>query len=251
MSNHELEFPFFSFLTNLSLGLTYRIGYFNSNDIFWSFSRLLGVYDRIISACLSYDEEKIVKPFLEEDVENFIIRFRVVLNDLAYALRNFYPSNLRGFPGLKGGVHPLNREFSFFDFFKFIKENPSFHQDLNEVFVKNESNLKLLRRQRDNIIHYKSKVIIFSKDVLEFAIFSNANDELTEKTSDGRVMVITTPVFSFVNSQVMFLYKFINEDMLNVYQKYAITKKLTTSKASKGSFVTCQGTNTFIKINKL
>ncbi|GAI26536.1 unnamed protein product, partial [marine sediment metagenome] len=57
-----------------------------------------------------YTNQTIIRPYIESDIESFIIRQRIILNDIAYIIRQFLPKELRGLKNPKGPTHSLNKE---------------------------------------------------------------------------------------------------------------------------------------------
>ena len=92
--------------------------YFDDGTLTQSLWRLFETYYRIILACQSKPVN--VLPFIEGDIEHFMIRFNIVLNDVGYILRQLYPTNERNMPSPSGAVHKLNKEMSINQLFEFI-----------------------------------------------------------------------------------------------------------------------------------
>ncbi|MBK7540814.1 MAG: hypothetical protein IPI57_03130 [Candidatus Competibacteraceae bacterium] len=108
------------------------------------------------------------RPFLDADVESFIIRFRIVLNDIAYVIWQLLPKNTRGLKGPRGGTHPRNREMSVFLLTEYLTANASTYSELTTAFSDATPWITRLRNDRDNVIHYKSKVVIFEGEYSKF-----------------------------------------------------------------------------------
>lgn len=73
--------------------------HFDHGTLFWSLTRLFGDYYRVVSV-LELPRQK--RPFLDADLEGFIIRLRIIQNDIAYIVWQLMPSNQRGLKGPKG-----------------------------------------------------------------------------------------------------------------------------------------------------
>jgi hypothetical protein len=147
---------------------------------------------------------------LDADIESFIIRYRIALNDLAFILRRLYPPIVRGMSGPKGPVHPEDREISIRSLEKFFKGNPEFHPELAEAFERNKPWLYRLQEQRDRLVHYKANVFVIEQmdGKLEFAILSPGKGPVEIKP-DGSLRKFTTPlVFQFVHEQLCFALAF-------------------------------------------
>jgi hypothetical protein len=125
-------------------------GHFDIGTLFWSQARLFGFYYRVLTA-LSREREE--RPFLEADIESFIIRFRIVLNDVAYVVRQLLPTSLRGLEGPKGNRHPKNQEVSISDVVRFLGKNSTEYTELANAFSANATWMHKLKAQRDNVVH--------------------------------------------------------------------------------------------------
>ena len=71
---------------------------------------------------------------MEADIESFIIRMRVVLNDIAFVIRQLFPANTRGLKGPRGGTHPKNREMSIIDIIEFLEKEGTDYPELANAF---------------------------------------------------------------------------------------------------------------------
>lgn len=119
---HSLYVPLFEVLDAIGFGEHENFRHFNTGTLFWSLTRLFGCYERVLSVTALAREDR---PFLDSDIEHYIIRFRIVLNDVAFIVRQVMPSDLRGFKGPAGGVHPKNREMSVFKLSEYLSKNSS------------------------------------------------------------------------------------------------------------------------------
>ncbi len=231
--------------------------HFEVGSLFWSLTRLFGFYDRIVSV---YDS-KGVGPnhrnavFLASDVESFIIRFRVILNDVAFVFRQLYPPKLQGLLQLEHGRRDRNKEMSFRELHKFLKRVPQLHPSLLAAIESNRSWLYTPVRQREDILHYKAMVLIFEpdNDNRGFAIIKAAGDEPSVATPEGGRRLITMPVFKFVNEQTVNLVRFINTDLVHALNAYAhdnglVQKPLGIPGSSR---MTCAGIRLFRQINDI
>ena len=229
---HSLRAPFAELLGRLGYGSFKNPNYFSDGSLSLSLVRCFGYYQRIMELEGNPDP-RLGRPqlsmFLDADVESFIIRYRVALNDLAFILRRLYPESVRGLSGPKGGVHKQDREISIRDLDKFYQAKPEFHPEMKEAFDKNRPWLDSLRDQRDRLIHYKAKVFVFEeKDgSLEFAILSPAGQDPTIEMPDGTTRIVTVPVFQFVHEQMASLWRFLNKDVVRAVEGYVARNGLT------------------------
>lgn len=248
MNNDEnyIATPFTGLMINWGISLG-KPHYFNTGTLFWSFSRLFLHYERVIRRCLEYKkgEKNNYDSALASDLESFIIRFRVVLNDLACIIRKIYPHDVPGMPGFKSGG-----EISFFDLKKFFKNHKKIHPELSSLLEKQEEWLNELKTQRDDIIHYKAMVVIFSDNEFKFQIISPTKCP-SQRFPEGGEKVIMIPVFDFINSQLLKLYNFVNSDLVSLYEEYLIKNKIEiNSKKGDCKLLVPEGF-LFKKINKL
>ena len=116
---------------------------------FWSLTRLFGCYKRVISVLPLPFEQRY---FLAADIENFVIRMHVVLNDIAYVVRQLLPKNVRGLKGPGGGTHPKNQEMSIIDMIDFLIESADQFPELSAAFAKASDWISILRDRRNNVL---------------------------------------------------------------------------------------------------
>ena len=204
------------------VGALYDIGlkikkpyYFEQSALFWSLNRLFSFYYRIVSVYNPKTTYSGDKSFLDADLESYIIRHRIILNDIAYAVWQLL--ELCGFKiGLtpKGGVHPKNKEMSFFDLHKKLSANTDPKLDGIRTAIQNGvTKFSFLKDQRDNIAHYKSTVMIFGDGPdFEFAIMNAAGTMPMVKEGEATKLVLKN-VFRFTNEQHLFLWEWMNGEL--------------------------------------
>ena len=79
--SHAIEVPLLAALRAVGFGQHENVHHFEVGTLFWSLTRLFGCYERVFASLeLPFGQ----RPYLEADVENFIIRSRIVFNDVAY-----------------------------------------------------------------------------------------------------------------------------------------------------------------------
>ena len=178
--------------------------------LFWSLERLFGYYHRIMYAL---PQPRTEHHFLAADIESYIIRFRIVLNDIAYLVWDILPHNARGLKGPRGGTHPKNREMSIFTLADFIYEESASYPELAQAFASASSWMNRLRNDRDNVIHYKAMVIVFDCKPPAFAFVNAAHTMPLEPTPDGGHKIVMLPVDEFINGQMLALHTFMHSDL--------------------------------------
>lgn len=211
-----IKMPFFEVIGNLSYFQFGGCRKISCHSLFWSLTRLFEHYYRIIDVWDPYGvgDSHLSSTFLANDIESFIVRLRILLNEVAFIIRQLYPKDARGMPSPTGKQRTANKEISINDVRKFILKNPEFDPKLTELLSKNEDWLVRLCKQRDDIVHYKSQVSIFEpgKPNMMFAITNPGGDYPMQVTQEGGSSLVLTPVFEFVNEQMASLLIFLNRD---------------------------------------
>ena len=179
---HSLFVPLFEALDAVGFGEHENFHHFNTGTLFWSLTRLFGCYERVMSAVNLPREQR---SFLDADIESYIIRFRIVLNDIAYVTWQLLPKKTRGLKEPRGGTHPKNREMSVYSLAKFLTEQSAAYPELAAVFSKATPWMTRLKNDRDNVVHYKSKVLVFEAESPSFALINAAGTQRTEPTPEG------------------------------------------------------------------
>lgn len=245
---HSLYVPFFGSLDAVGFGEHSNLHHFDTGTLFWSLTRLFGCYERVMSVIDVSREER---PFLDADLEHFIIRFRIVLNDIAYVTWQLLPKNARGLKGPRGGTHPRNREMSMFFLAEYLIANASTYPDLSAAFSNATPWMTRLRNDRDNVIHYKSKAVVFEGDSPLFALLGAAGTERTEPTTDGGQRLVLQSVGEFVNGQMLALHQFMHDSLACAVQAHAARLGLKSVQVGWGHRITCLGINRFRRNNAL
>lgn len=221
----SMKMPFFEIVENIALGQFGQVNYFGTGSLFWSLSRLFGYYSRIMESYISYktsgNREQI--GIMAADIESFIIRDRIILNDIAFIIRKMYPDQIRYFKNPPHvPVHPLNREMSIIDLYSSFDKNPGVHFEMKKVLDKNRDWIMSIKDSREKIIHYKHKIVLFypENNEISFALMGAALDEPTELFPDGSRRLILTPVYNFINNEMVSLLRFLNFNLVEVYRNY-------------------------------
>ncbi|WP_309374855.1 hypothetical protein [Rhodoferax sp.] len=239
---NDLAVPMFEILRSIGFGDHGNPHHFNIGTLFWSLTRLFGCYERIISTLEFPFSER---PFLEADIENFIVRFRIVLNDIAYVLWQLLPQNARGLKGPKGGTHPKNKEVSIVAISDYLKANPTLYPELADALARAQPWISRLKNDRDNVVHYKSKALVFDTQPPSFALVNAAGTERSETTPDGGSRLVLEPIPGFVNGQLLALHNFMHTDLAPAIRAYAVRSNFKLMTVGWNERIRCIGTRTF------
>ncbi len=246
----NLKMPFFEILNNLGFSYFGNFNYFSIGTLFWSLTRLFLYYQRIVYPI--HMNKKIVRAFMESDIESFIIRQRIILNDIAYIIRQLLPKRLPGLKNPKGPVHPLNKEMRIIEIIDSVEKHETEFKVLHKILKKNKNWILEMKSQRDGIVHFKSKVILFeTAPDISFAIIDAAGTEKTEPMDTGGTRVVMTPVFKFINTRTRSLLDFLNIDLKEWLEYYIKDKKMTYKEVGKDNKMSCIGIPLFKEINKI
>jgi hypothetical protein len=243
---HSLYVPLFGVLDAVGFGEHENLHHFNTGTLFWSLTRLFGCYERIMSVI---NVERDQRPFLDADLESFIIRFRIVLNDIAYVIWQLLPKNARGLKGPRGSSHQKNREVSVFQLSEYLTASAHSYPELASAFSDAKPWMNRLRNDRDNVIHYKSKVIIFEGKSPLFALLGVAGTERTEPTPEGGQTLVLESVAEFVNGQMIALHQFMHEHLAIAVKAHAARNGLKSVQVGWGRRITCRGIQCFRQVN--
>lgn len=248
---NSMNMPFFGALHAIGQREFDDHNYFNTGTLFWSLTRLFGCYERVMFA-VNLPREK--RPFLDADIESFLIRFRIVLNDIAYVVWQLFPTNTRNLNGPRGGTHPKNREISFFTLAKHIRKTPLVNTSLAEVFEDALSWANRLKEDRDNVVHYKSQVVVFGDIPSSFALVNAAGTERKDPNCESNSRLLLEPVEDFINDQMLSLHIFLNShltDSITEICKEFGYKHAEENESFWNPTMTCIGLESFRKRNSI
>lgn len=225
MSNHILDTKLQGTLMALSLEIK-KPYYFQETALFWSLNRLFGFYYRIVSVYSPISAYHGNKDFLDSDLESYIIRHRIILNDIAYILWQLLKLfNLDFKVKFNKGAHPGNNELSFFEFARKLKKdtNPLLDNLRNCIDI-GMTEFSFMENQRNNIAHYKSMIMIFGDGPdFEFAIM-NPMGTMPTISENGQTKLVVKNVFKFTNNQHLFLWNWMNNELVDAINHICITQ---------------------------
>lgn len=242
-------------LYDVLMGIGHRhhgwIHHFDLGTLSWSMSRLMTHYYRIVTVYdpLGVGPNHGDSSFMDVDLEAFIIRIRIMLNDLAFVIRQLFPPDARGMPSPGGGVAARNRELSMNKLVRFCERTPTLSPPIRAALLENSSWMLELREQRDKIVHYKAKVIIFGDGAPHsFAMLDAAGPDKMEPTPEGGMRVVLTEVYGFVQRQMRSLLKFMHVDLARAISDHAIEQKIEHQRLGGGSWTEGPGVELFNRI---
>ena len=94
--------------------------------------------------------------------------------------------------------------------------------ELSQAFVGATSWMTRLKDDRDNVIHYKSKVEVYEGDPLTFAFSNPAGKERREPRAGGGTKLVVTPIGQFLDEQLLALHLFMNEELRRAVEAHAV-----------------------------
>lgn len=133
----------------------------------------------------------------------------------------------------------------------FLDKNSSVFPELARAFAKYTDGFRRLRDQRDNVVHYKAKAVVFDEVPLSFALLNAAGTEARQATPDGGERVVTTPVMDFVNGQMVALYRFMHEDLAEAIVAHARRVGMRYQEIGSDTRMTCIGISLFKRVNEI
>ncbi len=249
IDDDSLLVPLFEILDSIGFGEHENPRHFDTGTLFWSLTRLFGCYERVMSAV---DLPREDRHFLDADIEHFIVRFRIVLNDIAFVVRQLLPPQVRGLQNPRGGTHPKNKEMSMFSLSQHLTDNASSLPELAAPFSNAQKWMTRLKNDRDNVVHYKAKVVIFETlPSASFTMLNAAGTERTIPTPDGGSRLLLEPVGEFVNDQMLALHQFMHIELAGAIEAYADRSGFKRVKIGWDQRITCLGIRRFRKVNAI
>lgn len=132
---------------------------------------------------------------------------------------------------------------------EFLNKNESEFPELASALNANINWIEKLKNQRENVIHYKSKVVVFESTPLSFALMNAAGTEAREVTPNGQTTLALTSAYEFINSQMLLLHKFMHKELTEALKTYAIRTNGIYYENDDRRRISCIGVEAFKKIN--
>jgi hypothetical protein len=129
---------------------------------------VFGCYDRVVAACEEYsasraDELTFVAAL---EIEHFLMRLRVLLDEVDYVIRIRLPKTVRGL-GQPEGPGPMQyKQFSINKLVKLVDKHPAFYPHLARLLNSNRNNIQTYIELRDDIAHFRAQALIFRGETM-------------------------------------------------------------------------------------
>ena len=105
-----------------------------------------------------------------------------------------------------------------------------------------------LRNQRDNVVHYKSKALVFETNPISFALINAAGTD-REPTPEGGSKLITESIADFVNGQLLAIHNFMHVELASAIRAHAERLDIKYTQVGGNPRMTCIGIDLFRKAN--
>lgn len=132
---------------------------------------------------------------------------------------------------------------------KFIEKNAAHYPELAVAFSTARPWINRLRNDRDNVVHYKSKALVFDTDPPSFALINAAGTERWESPPEGGSRLVLEPIPSFINGQFLSLHNFMHRDLAAAIRAYAVSANLKQVPVGWNERMRCIGTMRFNEEN--
>jgi hypothetical protein len=187
---------------------TYRPG----SGIFWALTRLFGCYDRVVAACEEYSTSSAdgLTFVAALEIEHFLIRLRVLLDEVAYDIRVRLPRTVRGLGQPQGPG--ASKHFSINDLLKFVNKHATFCQYLSRLLESNRGNIHQYIELRDDIAHFRAQALIFLGDAMSVGFIGSRENA----TSQHRIP--HSDLLTYVNNATMWMWRFLQRDVVAYFR---------------------------------
>jgi hypothetical protein len=187
---------------------TYR----SSSGIFWALTRVFGCYDGVVTACEEYlasraDELTFVAAL---EIEHFLMRLRVLLDEVAYVIRIRLLRTVRGL-GQPKGSGP-SKQFSINELLKFVKKNATFCPHLTQLLESNRADIYKYIELRDDIAHFRAQALIFRGDAMNVGFIGS------RETAQSQQGVPHTDLRAYINNATIWMWGFLQRDVVAYFR---------------------------------
>lgn len=149
---------------------------------------------------------------MDADIESFLIRLRVMFDELAFVIRSFMPIYVRHLSSPEGGVPANYKYFSFNSFLKYVSKYPEADPLLTHLVDGRKTFFKEFIEKRDDIIHFRAKAVVFVRDQLGVGFL----DKNLDYSSGSSIQI--RDLAPYVAGAITDLWNFMNDDMVSYFR---------------------------------
>jgi hypothetical protein len=200
-----------SILSGINWGTKQSFG--SHSGTFWALTRLVGCYERLSILYESYALSKADDVCIEAEleIEHFLIRLRVLIDELAYAIRAHMPLEVRGL-GKPQGPGPVQyQQFSISKLLTFVRKNPKYSEALTTLIESNRTQIDDFVSRRNDIVHFRAKAIVFSTETMRVGF-------LNSRLSPRAGSVQHTDLREFIEPALVWVWRFMQSDMVQYFR---------------------------------
>lgn len=226
--------------------------YYDIDNLFWSLTRLFNLYWRIINEYLNYERNKVFnRSNLECDIENFIIRYKIVLDNIFYIITRVYSEyKVRWIPDYSKQGHISD----FSKLYKKLENNDDVLKIHPEFvyFLKDSKEFIFDKKYfRDSITHQKWKITIYESEKLTYSFDTlKWNHFWVTKTEDWWIKHNSIDILFDINWDMYALYDILNKDLYKIFKDFFI-KEWKYKELWKNPQLICPWVEIFKKINNI
>lgn len=225
---HSIPFPFIWLFFFVWHYKNWKRDYYDTHSLFWSITRLFNLYWRISEECLNYEHKnEFNSAHLACDIENFMIRYKIVLDNILYILSLVYSEyNIRWLSHFsqQGYINSFKNVYN-----QFLKNEKlfQFHPEIVELLRDSKEFLFDKSKYRDLLIHNKANVTIFEfKNELRYSIDTlSGNLFWVTNHINGTQTTNTSPVMYDINWDMYSLISLLNNDLYKLYKDFFLIQR--------------------------
>jgi hypothetical protein len=200
-------------LSSVIAGIDFAAGRQTSHSgIFWALTRLVGCYERLGFLYGEYASSKndALCYDAELEVEHFLIRLRVLIDEISYIIRSFMPKKVRGLSEPEGPGPLEFRQFRIRKFLRFVSANPNYSTALTNLIEKNRSAIDRFISRRDDIVHFRAKAIVIRTDRMMVGFVDRNLAKIRDTLPHEDLM-------QFVNPSLAWVWHFMQSDVVEYF----------------------------------
>ena len=184
----------------------------SEHGVLWALTRVFGSYDRIAEVCERYSETQAQDlTFIAElEVEHFFLRLRVLLDEVAFAIRIHLKPQVRGL-GRPEGPGP-QKYFSINKFLKFVSEFPNHNVPLTDLINGARGDLERFIGLRDDIAHFRAKAIVFPGTHMSVGFVGSRASRDVKKIEHSDLS-------QEINQSVIWMWQFLQIDVVRYFRR--------------------------------